>query len=288
LYLTDEVVLDNLTILVTGATIGGIGYETAKSLAAMGHKLILTCRRKDRADKAAEEMCAEENCIQPDTYALDLSEPASVEDFCNRFEESGLKIDVLINNAGYLKVIKEVNSLNWDMSMAVNYIGTRKLTTLLLPKINRGGRIINVSSSISSLGDLREDDLFLEKNWEGFKAYSNSKQALNLYTRELAGQLKDKEITVNALHPGNIITNIWNLWPGNKLLKLLISLIEKTKILSAEKGAQTSIYLAVSPEVKNATSGFYRKKRLVKWPSNCSLNEETGSILQSLHQYHIV
>nr|MDA3811963.1 hypothetical protein [Spirochaetaceae bacterium] len=76
-------------------------------------------------------------------------------------------------------------------------------------------------------------------------------------SRELASELLSQEITVNALHPGMIITNIWNLWPKNKILTFLIGLIEKTGILSAEKGAKTSVYLATSVDVVNVTDGFY-------------------------------
>lgn len=167
-------------------------------------------------------------------------------------------------------------------------IGGIGFETALLPLIQNGGRIINVSSSTSSLGRIIPDDFFMEKNWNGFKAYFNSKQALNIYTRKLAEDLQNRQITVNALHPGNIITNIWRLWPMNKVLTFLISQLEKTNFLSAEKGAKTSIYLAVSPEVQDLTDGFYKNRRKVNWPLNCRDIESKLIILQTNHQCHTV
>ena len=281
--------MDELTILVTGSTMGSIGFETALKLASFGHKLIITCRSIEKADLAAVAICRETNGNRPETYALDLSEDDSINMFSSSLISRGKTLNILINNAGFLKTRRYENSRGIEMSMAVNYFGTRALTTALLPLLERGGRIINVTSSMASRGFLDFENLYLEKNWSGFQAYFNSKFAQNLYTRELAEELRDKEITVNALHPGNIITNIWEeLWPYNKILKRLIALIERTGFLSAYRGARTPVFLAISPQVSHGTDGYYIHCKLVKWPSNCRNRDQNKAIIQKLHQYHTV
>lgn len=281
--------MGNLNILVTGATIGGIGYETALKLASLGHKLIITCRSLERAHAAADAICAQTACSRPDAFTLDLSEEDSISGFTKNLSEKQVSLDILINNAGFLKTDRYVNSKNIEMSMAVNYFGTRELTAQLLPLLNRGGRIINVSSSTSAMGKLDFNDLYLDREWRGFQAYFNSKYVLNMYTRQLADDLLERGITVNALHPGNIVTNIWEgLWPDFKLLKVLIRLIIKTGILSARRGARTSLYLALSPDVKDSTDGYYKNSRLARWPDNCLDKEKNRITLREFHQYHTV
>jgi len=279
--------MNKLTILVTGATIGGIGFETALKLASFGHKLVITCRSVERANASADAICSQTVCAKPEAFALDLSEEDSIIRFAKKLSEKIDKLDILINNAGFLKTDRYENSKKIEMSMAVNYFGTRELTTLLLPLMKRGGRIINVSSSTAAMGKLNFDDLYLKRKWHGFQAYFNSKYVLNMYTRQLAEKLCDEGITVNALHPGNLVTNIWEgLWPDFKLLKVLIKLIIKSGILSARRGAWTTIYLALSTDVEGFTDGYYKKSRLTPWPENCLGKEENTILLKELHEYH--
>lgn len=277
--------LSPLNILVTGATIGGIGFETALQLASLGHRLFITCRSRDKAVNAAESISFQAGCAKPEALVLDLSESDSIRNFFPILSELTVSIDVLINNAGFMKTGLFFNSERTEMSMAVNYLGTRKLTECLLPLMDNGSRIINVSSSTASLGKLTESDT--EEIKGGFQAYFNSKYALNLYTREIAAELKDRGIMVNALHPGNIATNLWHeLWPQNPLLKYLISHIEKSGLFSVVKGAETTIYLAVSEDVRDSTDGFYINCRKVPWPKNCRDKNKNRIILREFHLNH--
>ena len=152
-----------LNILITGATIGGIGFETALNLASLGHRILITCRSMERAVAAAESIAEKVSCSKPISHALDLSEEESIQSFAETVLQSEERIDILINNAGFLKVGRYANSRDMKMSMAVNYWGTRSLTESLIPLIPKGGRIINVSSSTSEKRKTILDDFVYGK-----------------------------------------------------------------------------------------------------------------------------
>ena len=281
--------MNSLNILVTGASIGGIGFETAKQLAASGHRLIISSRTDKRARDAADLISSRISCIKPEALVLDLSDSNSISRFAKNIAEKNIELDVMINNAGFMKTTQSFSSSHIEMSMAVNYFGTKELTEKILPLMKSGSRIINVSSRTSSKGKLKGNYLIDEEKWDGFQAYFNSKQALNIYSRRLAFELKDRRISVNALHPRNIVTKIWTgLWPQYPIVNRLISIIGKWRVFSVGIGAETSIFLAVSSEVENLTDGFYNKRRLTQWPKNCRNLQKNEVILSEFHQYHTV
>lgn len=259
--------MEVLNILVTGATIGGIGYESAREMAQRGHRLFITSRSLDRARKAAEKIEETTGQIRPEPFALDLSEPDSIGNFVKELQGRTDTIHVLVNNAGFLKRKKHFTASGEEMTMAVNSRGTRALTEALLPLLADGGRIVNVSSIVSALGKKTRGEVV-----HGFRAYCDSKMAVNHYTRELAGRLADRNITVNALHPGNLVTNIWrDLLPAGKFFETLIGWIDRTGLLSARRGIATVIYLALSAEVEGETEGYYMKCRKMPWPENSTV-----------------
>ncbi|MBN2659381.1 MAG: SDR family NAD(P)-dependent oxidoreductase [Spirochaetales bacterium] len=251
-------------ILITGTTIGGIGFEAALELAPRGHKLYITTRSLQRAEAAADRIDQEIKKLRPEPYALDISDSASINELATKIKDGGIKLDVLINNAGILKLGRHYTAEGIELTRAVNYHGTRDLTEALLPAINDGGRIINVSSIVSAYGQKERE------NSSGFKAYCDSKQALNLYTQELALRLSGRRISVNALHPGSYISNIWKgIWPESRIMTALIGLVEKSGMLSVRKGAVTMVYLADSQDVEKVTGEYFKNRRSIPWPRNC-------------------
>lgn len=257
--------MKKLTILVTGATKGGIGFEAASELAAHGHKLIITSRSIDRAADAADAIADHKGSQRAVPLALDLSDSRSIGTFVHEFKQLFSELDILVNNAGILKRGRHYSASGRELIKSVNYDGTVELTEKLLPLMVEGGRIVNVTSSVAALG--RSDR---EGETHGFHAYYDSKYALNLYTLDLASRLMEKNITVNAVHPGNIITNIWrDLFPESRLLEFLIRWIDKAGFMSARKGCGTLVYLADSPEVEGQTGGYYVRCRKKPWPDNC-------------------
>ena len=129
-------------------------------------------------------------------------------------------------------------------------------------------RIINVVSNIYSHGQIDLYDLHKQKKYQGHKAYASSKLAIVLFTQELAERLKGTSITVNALHPGHTATSIWNIWPG-KWYPAFLSKIIKWFLISPEEGAETSVYLASSDEVKGVTGKYFDKKKPKDVSSKC-------------------
>lgn len=250
--------MNKKNIVITGCTIGGIGFEAAKSLSEAGHRLIITTRSQERSRAAAEKIGAE-------PYVLDLSDRESIKLFTGTIKKNVDHIDILINNAGYLSTRPCETADGREMTMAVNYEGTKDLTERLLSLMAESGQIINISSAVAAYG--RMDRLGKSS---GFRAYCDSKLALNLYTRELAARLESSQISVNAVHPGMIITNIWkNLWPGLKWLEGLIDLIDRTGLISSNKGKGSILFLVLAREEERGTDGYYSRSRLAPWPANC-------------------
>jgi len=177
----------------------------------------------------------------------------------------------LINNAGVYCAKREETEDGFEKTMGINYFGPFLLTNLFLPILEKTpeARIINVSSNAYFQGKINLNDLNLEKRYQGFKAYSASKLAIVLFTLELAARLKDTGVTVNALHPGHVATEIWNMWPGTWYQALLFKGIRRFA-KSPEEAAQTSIFLACSDMVKGVTGKYFDNKETKKVSPLCN------------------
>jgi NAD(P)-dependent dehydrogenase (short-subunit alcohol dehydrogenase family) len=168
-----------------------------------------------------------------------------VSDIYNRFE----RIDVLINNAGVYRTERNITKEGLEETFAVNYVAPFLLTNLLLDLLKKGisSRIINVTTQIHS-NKIKFNNLNLDQRYNGYKAYSQSKAALILFTYYLADLLKNTGITVNCLHPGVINT---------KLLRSAFGAGGAPPI----KGAKTLIYAAIAPELENTTAKYLVNNR---------------------------
>ena len=123
-----------------------------------------------------------------------------------------------------------------------------------------GARIVNVSSDAHYRGRIDTSDLQSRRRYQGFPAYAASKLAVVLYTLELADRIRDTGTTVNALHPGHVATSIYRLWPEDRWYQALLMRVMRRFAISAQEGAQTSIYLASSDKVEGVTGGYYDRK----------------------------
>jgi NAD(P)-dependent dehydrogenase (short-subunit alcohol dehydrogenase family) len=191
----------------------------------------------------------------------DLSSMDSVRKFVVVFLTRYEKLDVLINNAAVNLFTRQTTSEGFEKSFATNHLGHFLLTNLLLPKLSAAGkaRIINVSSSAQAELDL--DDIMNEKKYEVMKVYSKTKMANVLFTYELARRLEGSGITVNCLHPGVVRTNLARDAKG--VFKILIGLFYPF-FASPEKGAETSVYLATSPEVEGISGKYFHKTKQIR------------------------
>jgi NAD(P)-dependent dehydrogenase (short-subunit alcohol dehydrogenase family) len=192
---------------------------------------------------------------------VDLASLSSIREFTRHFSNRYQQLNVLINNAGVYCAKRGETKDGFEKTMGINYLGPFLLTNLLLPLLKKTpeARIVNVSSNAYFQGKIDLNNLHLKKRYQGFKAYSASKLAIVLFTLELAERLKDTGVTVNALHPGHVATDIWNMWPGTWYQELLFKIVRRFA-KSPEEAAKTSIYVASSDELKGITDTYFDNK----------------------------
>ncbi len=245
--------------LVTGAN-SGIGKVTAQELARMGAQVIMVCRDKRRGEEAKAEITAATANPQVDLMTVDLASQAAISQFAKDFKAHYDRLHVLVNNAGIALSNRTLTPDGLEATFAVNHLAYFLLTELLLDtlKASAPARIVNVSSEAQSSGKIAFDDLQAEKKYSQMQAYSQSKLANVLFTYELARRLQDTGVTANCLHPGAVKTNFAQGSTG--FFGMMLRLARPFEI-SPEKGAETSIYLASSPEVEGVSGKYFSKKQ---------------------------
>ncbi len=260
-------------VMITGAN-SGIGRATALELAKMGATIVMVVRRKEKGESVMSEIKRQSNNDSVDLLVADLSSLDSVRRLVSQFQSNYSKLHVLINNAGLFNQRRRVTPDGYENTFATNYLAPFLLTNLLLDQLKASApsRIVNVSSVGHYNGHINFADVNMEKNYGGWKAYQQSKLALVLFTHELAKKLQRTGVTVNSVHPGTVATNIWSrpMGPMGFLMAL-----PKLFMTSPEKGAETVVYLASSPDVGDLT-GEYVEKLKVKKSSDESYNEEVA------------
>ncbi len=253
------------TCIVTGPT-SGIGKATALELARRGATVVLVCRNRQKGEEAVREIQAQAQHCTIDLFIADLSSQQQIRAFAAEFSHKFDRLHLLINNAGAMFPRRAESVDGMEMTLAVNHLAPFLLTNLLLDKLKSGGdaRIVNVNSDAHEQGKIDFTDLQMLRRYRrgmGMRAYANAKLANLLTVYELAGRLQDTRVTVNALHPGYVATDIIRfrgVTGPHRLLKPLWS-AAKHFILTPEKGARTSIHLACSPRVANVSGRYFEK-----------------------------
>jgi len=242
------------TVLITGGT-GGIGRATAIGLAAMGARVAITGRDRDRVENAAEEIRAAGNG-EVDVFVADLSSQAEVRRMADEVLGALARIDVLVNNVGGYWNTRHVTVDGLEHTFALNHLAPFLLTELLLDRLTQSApaRVVNVSSAAHAAGRIDFDDLQGERNYSGQRAYSQSKLANVLFTYELAKRLDPGAVTANALHPGVVRTGFGAEEPG--LIQRVFVPVVRPFMKSPAQGAATSIFVASSPDLEQ-TTGLY-------------------------------
>jgi NAD(P)-dependent dehydrogenase (short-subunit alcohol dehydrogenase family) len=246
-------------VLITGAN-SGIGKEAAVALAAQGAQIVMLCRSRQRAEAALAEIIQRSGNDQIEIVLADFASLASVAQAAETINQRYQRIDVLLNNAGAYFSTRETSQDGYEMTFAVNHLAPFLLTKLLLPTLEAStpARIINVSSDAHRFTGMNFKQLHNPSRYQGLIVYSRSKLANVLFTYALAEQLKDRNITVNALHPGVIASNF--AAGGSDVFAFIIESVRRFMI-TPEQGAQTSIYLASSPEVAQTTGKYFEKSK---------------------------
>lgn len=251
-------------VVVTGGCTG-IGFETAKDLAKRGGRVIITDIDDKRGINAKNEIIAATENNDIHYHHLDLASFKSIKKFAAEITTHERRLDILINNAGVFGSEKVKTEDGLLLGMQVNYFGPFLLTNLLLPLLisSKPSRIINVSSMISFFGTIDLQNLNMEKEtpdtYKREKVYADSKLCIILITQELGRRLKGTGVTANCLHPGVSLTEM----SGNTNIALIAYSLPLLKLFWKTKweAAQTSIHLAVSPEVADVTGKYFRDCR---------------------------
>ncbi len=262
-------IMQGKNCLITGAN-SGIGKATAIGLAKEGATIIMVCRDKERGEKAKKEIIELTNNKNVEVFLCDLSSQEDIRKFVSEFKGKYQTLHVLINNAGVMISKRIISDEGLEMNFAVNHLAPFLLTNLLLDILKKSApsRIINVSSGLHKRGKIDFEDLQNEnKKTALFKMYGDSKLALMLWSYELSRRLEGTNVTINTVHPGVVNSNL-----GRHQSKFSQG-FGKLFFKKPEKGAETSIYLASSPEVEGITGKYFVKKEPRK-SSKESYNEE--------------
>ena len=249
------------TCLVTGAN-SGIGKETARGLARLGHRVVLACRDAERGEAARRDIAETTGNPAVELMIVDLARQASIREFARAFLASHRELHVLVNNAGVWSSRRREGPDGIEETWAVNVLGYFLVTELLLGRLRESApaRIVNVASKLA--GELDLDDVeFRRRPYSGISAYSQSKQADRMLSWALARRLDGTGVTVNAMHPGGVNTPLFA--KGGGLMAMAASVVAKAAGKTPEQGADTAVWLAASPEVEGSSGRFWIDRREV-------------------------
>ena len=254
-----EATMTGRICLVTGAT-NGIGRATAQALAARGASVIVHGRDRRKAEAAVNGIVEATRNRAVEPIVGDLAELDQVRRMAAEFRARHKQLHVLLNNAGLVAFDRRTTHDGFEAHFGVNHLAPFLLTNLLLDtlKSSAPARVVTVASAVHNRCRIDFDDLQAARSYGGIGAYANSKLANILFTTELARRLDGAGVTANALHPGVVATGLAGDATG---LMALGWKFAKNFMISPEKGARTSIYLAESAEVGGISGRYFSNCR---------------------------
>jgi retinol dehydrogenase-12 len=263
--------LEGKVVLVTGGG-RGIGKGIARGMVAEGASVAIASRQSQTLEQTAAELTAGGASVL--AVPADVADEAQVERLFAAVLERFGRLDVLVNNAGALLMDRRESVDGIEMTFALNHLAYFLLTNLLLDRLRQSApsRIVVVSSDAHRGVTMDFDDLEGRAKYRGFRAYSRSKLANVLFVRELARRLEGTGVTANALHPGFVASGFFSgdgpaWWAMRRLAGLFA--------VTPERGAETSVYLASSPEVEGVTGLYFVKEKPVE-PSSAARDVEAA------------
>ncbi len=243
--------------VITGST-SGVGLEAARRLAAGGAHIVMVCRDKAKADKVSEEIVAK-NAVRVDIVIADFSDLEQVRAAAAALLRDYPRIDVLINSAGIHSTTRTVTSAGFESVLCVNHLASFLFTDLLLDQLRASApaRVIQVNSEGHRFSDFHLDDYNWERNrYTGLKGYGSSKTAQLLTTWEFADALAGSGVTINAMHPGDVRSNIGS---NNGLLYRLFKRFFITPLMLKDPviSGDALYWLAAAPEMAGVSGKFF-------------------------------
>ncbi len=263
--------MKNKVVVITGAT-SGIGQVAAEELAGMGARIVQVARDRQRGKAALKRLRERAPASSHSIYYADLSRIREVKRVGGEIAAAEPHIDVLVNNAGAMFGSRQVTEDGLELTFALNHMAYFVLTQVLRERLihSAPARVVNTASDAHLPATLDFDDLQSEKAYRGnfletlryggpgFKVYGRSKLLNILFTRELARRLAGTGVTANSLHPGFVATRFGDQSGG--LISFGIR-IGKRFALTPQQGAETMVYLALSPDVATVTGQYFHKCR---------------------------
>lgn len=244
--------------IVTGAN-SGLGWETARALAAHGAEVTFAVRDLAKGESAAQEIREVTPGAALEVSRLDLADLSSIDEFAWLWREAHPDgLDLLINNAGIMAIPRRETADGFEMQLGTNHLGHFALTGRLLDALRPGSRVVTVSSGAHRFGKMNFDDLMGEQKYGAWSAYGQSKLANLLFMRELARRLAaaHRETISVAAHPGYASTHLQAVGPqmrGRSWEARIMGLANKVVAQSAEKGALPTLYVATTPDIANGS-----------------------------------
>jgi len=269
--------LQHQIILVTGAT-SGIGQITATELAKLGAHVVILARNAAKAAATQQEIRAAAGHDRVDVLLADLADLGQVRRAAAEFNARYPRLDVLVNNAGLIfGAERQLSPDGNELGLATNHLGPFLLTALLFDKLRASpaARVVNLSSMAYKAAKPDLADLQSARHYSALRVYGNTKLYNILFTQEMARRLRAHKITnvtTNAVHPGVVATR-FGASAGGWLAAL--TQLGRPFMISVEKGAETSIFLASAPEVAAVSGGFFAKKKVA--PVNHAFNTPAHS-----------
>jgi retinol dehydrogenase 12 len=251
-------------ILVTGAT-EGIGKAAARAFARRGARVVLVGRNRQKTAQVEAEIAAKMGNGPVETIIGDLSLMAETRRVAAELKARHDRLDVLFNNAGAVFDSRQMTSEGIEMTFALNHLGYFLITHELRGLLEKtpGARVVSTSSGAHRMGNFDVDDLVTrEKVYGGFQVYGDSKLANILFTRELARRLQPAGVVANCFHPGMVRTGFG--LNGRGLTYLMVKTSYWILARTPEKGAETGIWLAASPEAAQQTGEYFYNCRVAR------------------------
>ncbi len=263
-----EGVMDGKVVVVTGAN-SGLGYATAKALAGLGGHVVMVCRNPERGEQALGELRGGHPRGTLSLELCDMGDILQVQALASRITTEHRRVDVLVNNAGVMIATRELTSAGIEKSFATNVLGGFVLTLGLESSLRAAqGRVIHVTSGGMYTQRLDLDDPFWEKKpYDGVKAYAQTKRAQVILNECFAKRWHGSGLTSNAMHPG------WAATPGVQSSLPRFERLLRNQLRNADQGADTSVWLAASPEVAGVSGKFFfdreeRRTHVLPWTSD--------------------
>ena len=270
--------MEKLICLVTGAT-DGIGKSVAKTIAERGHTLLIVGRDKNKTESVSKEIISITDNKNVKYFVTDLSSQKEISDLAIQVQNIYPSIDVLVNNAGSVFMSRRESVDGIEMTFALNHLSYFLLSNLLLEALQESsvGKIINVSSSAHERSHLNFSDLQFKSNYNVVRAYGRSKLANLLLTYQMAKNLKGSNVTVNAVHPGLVATNLLNSNNKSWVAKIL-NFGLKLRGINADISARHILNMFTAEEFRQVNGKYFVDGQIVESAQQSYIEEDAHKL----------